>query len=323
MTKQIRLRLSLLILCMAAALSLCACNIDADVSVNDTLGRQFMDHALADDYDSAYGTMNSGVSKNDFLICWNTLQTVMEGAKSYEMEQKGWNVTRTGKVTTSTSTFMVCLDNGRTVSLVVTTRDDLEGITNIQFTDVTDFIKTTDAYVPVVQIVLYVFSTLAIGFGIWMLIDCICRKMKTKYKVLWIILILLTAVFTLTLGPSNLNVNFSIGLFATLSKIRSEPLVQTVTTSISVPVCAIVYFFLRKRLTLRPKTEESADQVLDMDDSAEASASSASTLPADGASETSTDEPDPTPAEEEVPPPDGGDPQSNHGGNTGKGEENP
>ena len=73
-----------------------------------------------------------------------------------------------------------------------------------------------------------------------------------------------------------------------------------------------MYFFLRKRLTLRPKTEEATDSVLGTDDLPEASPSSASVPPADGASETPetpTAECEPAPDGEQAPPADRRDPQ--------------
>ena len=311
MIKQTRLRLALLILCLTAVLSLCACNADmdvsgVDVSGNDTLSRQFLDSVLADDHDAAYGLMEDSVNKTVFAANWSTMQKVMEGAGSYELELTGWNVTRSGGVTACTTTYMLYPDNGRTVVIQVLTRDDTNGIAGLKFNEVTDFIKTTDAYVPVVQIILYVYAALAIGFTVWMLVDCIKRKMKVGHKVLWIILSLLSVAFTLTLGTTNLHISFSPGLFFSLSEIRADPTIQAVITSVFVPVGAIVYFFLRKRLTLRPKTEEATDSVLDTDDLPEASPSSASVPPADGASETPetpTAECEPAPDGEGAPPP--------------------
>ncbi len=239
-------RFGLLFLCLAALLSLCACTADMDVGENTSLSQQFMDHVLADDYDAAYGMVQATVADGDFRAYWDAIQTVMAGAEAYEIEQIGWHVQRAKGLTTRTTAYQVYPDNGRIVLLRVVTRDDIQGIAGIHFSDITDFIHETNAYIPTVQIILWVISGLCVAFTVWMLIDCARRKIK--YKALWLILILFGIAITVTVGQSS-NFNFSIGLFSNLWSIDADPGLPAVVTKIVIPLGAILYLCLRKRLT--------------------------------------------------------------------------
>lgn len=239
-------RLGLLFLCLAALLSLCACTADMDVGENTTLSQRFMDYVLADDYDAAYGMVQATVTSGDFRAYWDAMQTVMAGAEAYEIEQIGWHVQRAKGLTTRTTAYQVYPDNGCIVLLRVVTRDDIQGIAGIHFSDITDFIHETNAYIPTVQIILWVISGLCVAFTVWMLIDCARRKIK--YKALWLILILFGVAITVTVGQSS-NFNFSIGLFSNLWSIDADPGLLAVVTKIVIPLGAILYLCLRKRLT--------------------------------------------------------------------------
>ncbi len=236
-------RLGLLILCLAAILSLCACT-DVDVGQNTELSRQFMDHVLADNYDAAYAMVQVTVSDADFRAYWGGIQAAVEGANSYEMEQIGWRINTTNGVTDRTTAYQVYPNNGHMVLLRVVTRDDIEGIAGIHFSDVTDFLRETETYVPTVQIILWVISGLSMAFTVWMLIDCLLRKIKNK--VLWVILIFFGVAFTVTLGQSS-NIAFTFSLFCSLSTIQADPGLLSVVTKVVVPLGAILYLCLRKR----------------------------------------------------------------------------
>ncbi len=239
-------RLELLILCLAAILSLCACT-DVDVGQNTELSRQFMDHVLADNYDAAYGMVQATVSDADFREYWISIQAAVEGATSYEMEQIGWRINTTNGLTDRTTAYQVYPDNGHTVLLRVVTRDHIEGIAGIHFSDITDFLRETDAYVPTVDIILLVFSGLSIAFSIGMLVDCARRKMK--YKALWMILIFFGIAVTITTGETS-NLSFELGLFWNRSTIAVDPGIVSVVTKLVVPLGAILYLCLGRRFVI-------------------------------------------------------------------------
>lgn len=242
------LRLTLLILCLTAVLSLCSCT-DMEIGDNNELADQFMHCVIVDDYNAAYDLVKATVADPDFRDYWVSIQAAARGAETYELEQIGWHYNSQNGVATRTSAYQVYLDNEHTVLLRVVTQDGIEGIAGIHFSDITDFLAATEAFIPTVRILLWVVSALCIAFTLWMLVDCLRRKMK--YKVLWALLILCGVVFTVTVGETA-NFSFSVGLFFQLSSINADPGIVSVVTKIVVPVGAILYLCLRKKVTVEP-----------------------------------------------------------------------
>ncbi len=237
----------LLTLCLTAVL-LCipACTSNQDMGNNAVLAKQFMDHVVADDYDSAYGMVKATVTDPDFRAYWGTVQEATEGAVSYETEEISRKFSKAGGVVDRTTAYKVYLDNGRTVLLRVLTREGIEGIAGIHFSDVTDFLKDTETFVPTVQIILWVISGLCMAFTVWMFVDCLRRKMK--YKVVWALVILFGAVFTVTVGETA-NFAFNLCLFFRPSTMTADLGLVAVVTKVVIPVGAILYLCLRKRFT--------------------------------------------------------------------------
>ena len=236
-----------LLLCLAAVLlTLSACTPDMDVGNNTELASEFMDHVIADDYDAAYGMVKATVTDPDFRAYWTSIQAAAEGATAYEMEQIGWQVNTVNGITDCTTAYQVYPNNGHTVLLRVVTREGIEGIAGIHFSDVTDFLKDTESFIPTARIVLWVVSGLCMAFTVWMFVDCMRRKMK--YKVVWAILILFGMAFTVTVGQAS-NFAFNLGLFFQPSAITADPGLLAVVTKVVIPVGAILYLCLRKRFT--------------------------------------------------------------------------
>ena len=257
--KMLRRALPLLMIALVLLATLISCTPDMDVGNNTELADQFMDHVIADDYAAAYGMVKATVTDSDFRAYWTTVQTVADGAEAYEMKQIGWNLNRSNGVTTRTTAYQAELDNGRTVLLRVVTQDGIEGIAGIHFSDITDFLASTEAFVPTVRVILWVVSALAMAFTVWMLVDCLRRKMK--YKVVWAILIFFCLCFTFTVGETS-NFSFNVGLFFQTSSIEADPGLLAVVTKLVIPVGAILYLCLRKKFTIDPKQpdeEVSAD----------------------------------------------------------------
>lgn len=239
----------LAVLCIAMLISLTSCGEDMKIGNNTELGERFLNSLINDDYDTAYSLMENSVTEADFGSYWTTVQTITEGAKSYELEQIGWNINTKNSVTSNTTAYNVYFDNGKTMLFRVVTVNGVDGIAGVYCSDVTDFMTKTDAYVPVVNVVLAVVSVLAIAFSIWMLVDC-CRR-KIKYKVLWIILIFVGFSITLTVGETG-GFNFMFGLMLKFSTIAADPSILSVKITAAIPVGAILYLCLRKKLIINP-----------------------------------------------------------------------
>ena len=103
MTKKRVTRLALLALCLLTLLSLFACTADMDIGDNTELSHTFMKHVMADDYDAAYSMVKATVADPDFRAYWTGIQTAVEGAETYELEQIGWNINTSGGLTTRTT----------------------------------------------------------------------------------------------------------------------------------------------------------------------------------------------------------------------------
>ena len=244
------------ILCLVFVLTLISCTADMDVGQNTDLAEQFMGHVMTNDYDAAYGMVKATVTDSDFRPYWKDIRQTAEGAKTYELEQIGWQINTVNGVTDRTTAYRVYLDNERTVLLRVMTREGIEGIAGIHFSDITEFLASTEIFVPTVQIILWVFSGLCVVFTLWMLVDCLRRKMK--YKVVWVLLILFSLCLSFTVGETS-NFSFNVGLFFQTSTITADPGLVAVVTKLVVPVGAILYLCLRKKFTVDPSKPEGED----------------------------------------------------------------
>lgn len=251
--KILRRALPLLMIALVLLATLISCTPEMDVGNNTELADQFMDHVIADDYDAAYGMVKATVTDSDFRAYWATVQTVADGADTYEMKQIGWNLNRSKGVTTRTTAYQAELDNDRIILLRVVTQDGIEGIAGIHFSDITEFIRETDAYVPTVNIVLTVLHLLLMAFTVWMFVDCLRRKLA--YKWLWLLLIIFSVAFTVTLGETS-NFSFNVGLFCQPSTMEADPGLLAVVTKLVIPVGAILYLCLRKKFTVEPPKPE-------------------------------------------------------------------
>lgn len=251
------IRFFLIFILAATLLTLTACDLEADVSHNHDLSREFMEKVMANDFESAFGMVKATVEREDFTAYWVEIQAAVEGATTYELENTGWNINSTNGLTTRSTTYNVTLDNGRTVLLRVVTQSDTEGIAGIQFKDITGFLESSNRAIPTVRIILWVVAALSMAFTVWMLIDCIRRKMK--YKAIWIILILMGIALTVTVGEVA-NLNFTVGLFFSLPKIEMDASRVSVVAKTVLPVGAILYLCLRNRFTEKTPPPESEPQ---------------------------------------------------------------
>lgn len=249
-------RIILIALCLVTVISLASCTADMENGNNTELGDRFLTELLNDDKNEAYELLKHSVNKEEFNNYWTNIRPVAYGATTYEMEQIGWKTNISNGITTRVSAFQVYFDNGETILLRVTTREDIEGIAGIYFSDVTAFLDQTDGFVSAGSIILIVVSLLSIAFVIWMFVDCLRRKIKRK--VLWAILIFCGIRLTFTIGEQ-LGLNFFVGIVLQMNSIAADPSIKSVVAKFILPVGAILYFFLRKRLTIAPPVDTAND----------------------------------------------------------------
>lgn len=245
-----RLRAAAVLMCLLMLLSLVSCTDGVDTGENSRLSHTFMGYVLADDYDAAYGLVKATVADADFRAYWENIQTAAEGAEHYEMALISWQSSTSNGLTACTTAYRVELDNDRIVLLRTVTREDIEGIAGIHFSDATEFVRRTDAMIPTAQTVMRVFSILAILFVLILFVDCLRRKMK--YKLVWAILLFFGFAVTFTVGETSSS-SFFMGLMLETSSIQADLGLQAVVAKVMIPVGGVLYLCLRKKFTIDPK----------------------------------------------------------------------
>ncbi len=262
-------------------------------------GEQFIDLLLADNAAEAYKLFDpTTVPLKDFNAWWAELRAVAAGATTAEITGRGWNANTKNGVTTNEYTYQIEFDNGSTMMLYLLNQKAGERFVGGTYRDATDFISKTGKAVPVVSVVLTVYSILTLAFTVWMIVDCARRRIK--YKALWIIINIAALSLTLTIGEQA-TISFLVGLFLQFSSISESLAALSVTVKLIIPVGSIVYFCLRKRLTKpqdapvsdAPATDAPASDAYDLAateqapaDFTEATAPAEPTAPADPADST-------------------------------------
>ncbi len=233
----------------------CSCNPSTDIGEIDDLASLFLDKLIADDRDGAYDLVKQTVKSEDFVQYWSLMRVPAQGAKAYELEQIGWNVKISNGVSTKIAAFTVSFDTGRTMFFRITTLEGVEGIAGVSFHETTEFVSKTSAAVSVGNVISTVLFLLLTAFTVWMLVDCIRRRINKK--ALWIFIILIGATVSLTVGEKT-GINFGIGIFTNVPKIVADPSILSMIFKLYLPLGAIVYFFSRKKLTAAAAPEAPA-----------------------------------------------------------------
>lgn len=237
--------LCILLLCLALTLSLTACVEEETRDRIRANAETVLDMLIAGDADAAYAVLTAAGSRTEFDKFADFCMPLLAGVESYELKQVGWNVRTDDGVTNTSLTFrMICAD-GTEYLVEATETAGTAGLTGFFFD--TPEAAVADRTPAALKIAFLVFSLAVLAFVIWMIVDCARRKIRKK--ALWIILILCGVMLTVRAGSSGFNVNFQIGLMAATSSIQwiAEP--RNALVSFAVPVGAIIYFALRRRLT--------------------------------------------------------------------------
>lgn len=241
-------RAILVIICVLTLIFTSSCAEKVQIGDNTELSDQFLTAVMENDYNTAYGLLKNTVSKADFDTFWNTLRYVSSEAKSYTAKQIGWQLRVDKGATVRVSAYQVNFDNGKIILLRVTTHEEIEGIAGIYFSDTTDFTNRTDRFVPALKVVFTALSVLSIAFIIWMFVDCLRRKIRNK--AVWAIIVWAGISLTFTIGQQS-GFKLLFGFMLKTSSIVADPAIESVIARIALPLGAILYFFLRKKLAVK------------------------------------------------------------------------
>ena len=223
------------------------CTIKEDSEKSREFCEIFLDFVIQNDYASAYAMANHIASEEDFGYVWNEMRNVLKDSQSYELEQQAWYQNTTNGVTTTEVLFEVVTDDEKVCQIRIYTTDGVEGLSGLHFLDSTEFVQKTE-FLWIPNIFLAIFSLLCVSFCVWMFIDCLKRRLR--YKVLWAIVTCVFAGLSVTIGTTGVNFNTHFLLALPLTGISADPSVLAITASVFLPIGAIFYFFMRKRLTL-------------------------------------------------------------------------
>ena len=246
----------ILLICTVLSLMLIfgGCTVAEDSEQSRKLCENMVDSIIRDDYTSAYAMVQTVASQSEFDPLWHAMRDSLENSTSYELQQKNWYKKWSNGTALTQVLFEITTDDGKICQMLVSTLEGNDGIAGLNFLDSTDFVQETSS-LGAINIFLIVFSLLCFAFSIWMFVDCL--KRRPSRKILWAILTLCYIGGSLTFGASDFSINFRISFFWAFSNISADRTALAVTTSVFLPIGAIVYFFMRKRLT--PPQKENTD----------------------------------------------------------------
>ncbi len=235
----------ILITVLLFALLLSSCGKEQPRSQSlDVLAESFLDHLLADRYDEAYAILSDTVSEADFALLWNDLRAISVGATAYDLNWKSFEYhVSSDRPAYHQQTYILTFDHGRTLTLSVTNDEGTTSLSGLYFRDITGFRQDYTT----VNIILGGLALLFMAFRAWMLVDCI--RSRIPRKALWIILILLSVTMTVRLGDY-LHVGLGMAVVWEELSVLADPVAYALIIRLSVPLGAILYFFLRKRRKL-------------------------------------------------------------------------
>lgn len=225
------------------------------------LTEKFIDAIIDNDPDAAYSLMTAGVSRSDFDTFFVQLRNMFDGINTYELKQTGWNASINNGVSSYKATFEMKADNGAKIQVETSLIEGYENIAHIYFTP----IKVSSSDLPMLlpfKLGALLLSAAVLGFTVWMIVDC--AKRNVYKKALWIILILVGISVSLSIG-NGFHINWLVGLAIGGSSVKASA--GVVTFKLMVPIGAIVYFAMRKKLTKTEKAPTETIDVVNIDDS--------------------------------------------------------
>ena len=212
-----------------------------------------LDGLIANDRNAAFAVL-ANVSQEDLHAFADEVMPLLQDVTSYELKQNGWHFRTENGITQHTMTYRMRCNNGAEYQVEATETEGTEGLTGF-YLHIPETAGNNEA--PLLLRLLFgAVSLAAIAFCIWMVVDCARRKLR--YKALWIVLIFVSVIFTLTIGGGNFNFNTTLGLILSSSSLYTTSVSHALSLKLSLPIGAILYAVLRQRLTVTepPAPEE-------------------------------------------------------------------
>lgn len=226
-----------------------------------------LDTIMANDLDAAYALIDDVCTKEEFRTVFTTARELFHNADTYDLKLLNIYHNRSfdnGEMVDSVeATYLMTIGTERYIlnTAMHSIYEDLSAF-HINLYENTDYYKTGEigamADANVFQWIMLCSNLILIAFTIYALTDA-CRH-KMKLKVLWIVIIVLGfASIGVTLSATRLNFNLNINwIFAYSALILHGS--GTIIFRIMLPIGAILYLALRKRLIINSASEISEPQ---------------------------------------------------------------
>ncbi len=224
-----------------------------------------LDAIAENDFDRGYALVRDVATEADFRSLMSTLGEIFADEKAYELVPlsvyQNRSITNGEAVDVSQATYMMTVGSARYI-VEVATHSSYENLSTfyVSLYENTDYYSTgtlgaMEGANPF-QWIMLLSNLIPIALTIFAFVDA-CRR-KIKQKPLWIAIILVGfAAVGATLGPTQFNLNFDIGwLFKYSAMILYGG--GTMLFRLMLPVGAILYFALRKKLVIEhtPEVDE-------------------------------------------------------------------
>ena len=280
MKKSIRTPIAVLLLVFLTLTVLIGCDGIINNGMHRAECEAYLDAMLAGDFESAH-TITPAIDREEHRAYFEESRKALEGATSYTLTQTGWKSNYNNGVATHIAAYQIVTDNGVTCQFSLQTTDGVEGISHIAFRDSTAFIKSTRS-VGTINLVLTFVSLIPIAFSLWMIVDCALRKINPLHKLWCMLICLLSLCISFTVGNESFFTRFSLGTCASFTTLEAIIPNETVVLTIALPVGALIYFFLRKKLSAKyAETQAKIVRLTQANPSAQHPTPTESTVPAE------------------------------------------
>ncbi len=237
---------------LVLVLVLSGCNSVSEV-IDDsdirTDAQALLEAFVADDYAACRALLDENVTDADLESIFPAIHHALEELGAYEMTAVNWDRKITNEQNVTAIRYLIEGGSGK-YYLTVSKLAGREGLSGFQITDAEADAEPTTPTGPIHWVFTAIGAAVLI-FVIWMFVDCARRKMKRKW--LWLPLILLgTVLLTLTMRGGNMAFNFKIGLYFGMTSLTTFAR-GGFKVMLYVPLGAIVYFYKRRDLTIRPE----------------------------------------------------------------------
>lgn len=216
-----------------------------------------VDALLTNDPDTGYHVVHSEISREEFDAAFEQMRAMLPAtAEEYQLKRIQYHYQMKNGISAHQAGYELIIGQ----ETFVVTAELVEGYDGLMSVYVTPAEYTAlnhsgtighMAGANAVQWVVLVLGALAWMFVIWMVVDWCRRKMRKKILVL-LLIIFGQFLLGLTMGGGSLNLRFNIGIYLQLSSLIHFG-DGSWQLSLLIPVGAIVYCCLRKRLTIQPE----------------------------------------------------------------------